>query len=310
LQADITIAEWDIQQTYPQNANYPVDPIDDPNYDGTQTVGVPTFEASVTATGEVALHLKPEVTFGVVFDSRWKVDPCSVSLVLDGYIIFHAEAMLSTSSDNSCPFTYGIDAGSNLYAQLASPSLCGWGGQQQIPIAAVPRKQITPDVCPATTTTLSRRGMGLEPDYVLNETDRRRYPDTELVSPLGAAYIPDLLKRTDTFTLGPIITIPSGFLSCPSDTNAEDNSCPLCDSSGNSGSLFKRQDGGDTSGSSEMACPWTPAPEDLSCSDSTVAKRAQRTKEITLSWAGTFDYSYYPSCSAGDLSSMSAIPKV
>lgn len=317
LQADITVAQWDIQQTYPQNANYPVDPIDDPNYDGTQTIGVPTFEASVTATGEVALHLKPQVTFGIVFDSRWKVDPCSVSLVLDGYIIFHAEASLSTSSDNSCPFTYGIDAGSNLYAQLASPSLFGWGGQQQIPIATVPRKQITPEVCPATTTTLSRR---VASEYLLpNETAavaghidaQNGYTDINIASRLGAAYIPDLMKRTDTFTLGPIITIPSGFLSCPADAAAENQTCPLCDSTGSFGSPFKkRQDGSDPSGPSEMACPWTPQPEDDSCSDSTVAKRAQSTKPITLSWAGSFDYSYYPACSAGDLSSMSSIPKV
>lgn len=319
LQAAVTIASWEIQQVYPQTANYPVDPLDQPDYDGTQTIGNPSFDASVTATGEVVLHLKPEITFGIVFDSRWSVDPCSVSLVLDGYIIFHAEASLSTSGDNSCPFTYGIDAGTNLYAQLSSPPLFGWGGQQQIPIASVPRKQITPEVCP-TQGSSSRLVRSVNPGYYsANESamslDRDSGANSEfsnLVSPIGAAYVPGLLGKRDTFSLGPLITIPSSFLSCPADAAEEDNGCPLCSSTSTSFKLKARQDGdgSEPTGPTEMACPWCPEPEDDACSDSTISKRAQGTKPMTLSWAGKFPYSYYPSCSTNDLAAVNPIPKV
>jgi chitinase len=41
----------------------------------------------VTARGEIALHLKPTIQFGVDFDKRWGLDKATVDLVLDGYTI-------------------------------------------------------------------------------------------------------------------------------------------------------------------------------------------------------------------------------
>ncbi|KAG0153703.1 hypothetical protein PDIDSM_2358 [Penicillium digitatum] len=142
LKAEINIGSWDIQQTYPQTNQYPMAALESPNYDGTQTLGTPSVSASVSAVGELALHLKPKVTFGIVFDDRWDVPDCSVDLVLDGYVIFHAEASLSTDSDSSCPSAYGIDAGANVYGLLNAPSLYKWGGTMQVPIASVPRKHV------------------------------------------------------------------------------------------------------------------------------------------------------------------------
>jgi len=318
LQADVTIASWTIQQTYPQTAQYPADALDDPSNDGSQTVGQPTFEASVSASGEVALHLKPTVTFGIVFDSRWKVDPCSVDLVLDGYIIFHAELGLSTNGDNSCPFKYGIDGGSNIYAQLNAPSLFGWGGTTQIPIHAVPRKQLTPDNC--ESSAVSRRLMRrAELDQFLNSTIGTygsSASDPHLVSSqmvgvgaLSSSNSPALARRVDTFSLGPLITIPTGFLSCPSSSDEEDNTCPLCTSTGCSGGSCPLQRRDDEPLSEGMSCPWNPPPPDDACSDSSITKRAITTKSMTLSWYGTFAYSNYPSCSANSLSDVNGVPK-
>lgn len=125
LEAEVAVSKWEVQQTYPQNDQHPLKALESPDYDGTQTMGKPSFDASVAAKGDIALHLKPRVTFGIVFDDRWKVDPCNVDLVLDRYAIAHAEASASTKSGNSCPFSYGIDAGSSIYAQLSAPKLFG-----------------------------------------------------------------------------------------------------------------------------------------------------------------------------------------
>ncbi|KAI9746312.1 MAG: hypothetical protein M1818_000023 [Claussenomyces sp. TS43310] len=220
LEADLTIVKWEIQQTYPQTASYPVDQIDEHDYSGTQTVEVPTFEASVTATGEIILHRKPEVTFGIVFESRWK---------------------------------------------LSSPALLGWGGQQQTPVATNRRKQLTPETDPAAETITSRLIRRAEPENLLSDETAlalkchsdARDEYTDMVSPIGAAYIPDLMKRTDTFSLGPLITVPSGFLSRPLDATAMNGTCPLCRSTSTS-SKNRQDDGSDPDGLSEMARLWMP----------------------------------------------------
>ncbi|KAL4939667.1 hypothetical protein BDV06DRAFT_224783 [Aspergillus oleicola] len=127
------------EQTYPQENENPPQALDEPDRE-TKTVGKPSFDASVTANGEIAIHLKPTVTFGIVFDDRWKVDKCAVDLVLDGYVIGHAEAHFSLNGDNSSPFSYGIDAGSDIYAQITAPELFGWGSTKRVTLATVPPK--------------------------------------------------------------------------------------------------------------------------------------------------------------------------
>ncbi|EEA26608.1 hypothetical protein PMAA_076690 [Talaromyces marneffei ATCC 18224] len=235
LQAEVNIVSWDIQQTYPQTNQYPVSALDSPNYDGTQTLGSPSVSASVSAVGELALHLKPKVTFGI-----WNVPDCSVDLVMDGFVIFHAEAGLSTDSDNTCPFTYGIDAGVNIYGQLTAPSFYNWGGTAQVPIASVPRKQITPNTCVGSSTSSKR-------DVVLLDESINQSTQAVTASPRRAHSIffeadesagwqvadsrfwePNVaLLKHDTFSIGPIIAIPESSLSCPGENVT---GCLVCSS--------------------------------------------------------------------------------
>ena len=325
LEARTTIASWEIRQTYPQNAQYPVSPLDQPDQDGTQAIGVPTIDASVSATGEVQLHLKPKVTFGIVFDSRWKVDACSVDLVLDGYIIFHAQASASLNGDNSCPFSYGIDAGADVYAQAQSPQIFGWGGQQQINIPGVSRRPILPEKCVGGSS--SRRDIrSIDPGYLIPENvtvvapvhDFDRPVSLDVAVPLHTDNLPALydsgLYKRDTFSLGPIITIPAGFLNCPVD-NAAGGSCPVCQDP-NGGPIVTKRDNPDGSNPDSvefMTCPFltTPPSDDYCSGDSSdLSKRVSgNQKPMSLPWDSNFVYSYYPSCPNGAIGRVKKVRK-
>ncbi|KAL4962433.1 glycosyl hydrolases family 18-domain-containing protein [Aspergillus stella-maris] len=302
LEAAVTLASWEIQQTYPQEDEYPPQALDEPDREA-KTVGKPTFDASVTASGEIAIHLKPTVTFGIVFDDRWNVEKCAVDLVLDGYVIGHAEAKYELNGDNSCPFTYGIDAGSDVYAQLTAPEIFGWGGNKRINLASVPRKQITPSTCPGDSDTKSRRWM----DHVPGNWSGEYLSDhgSELMP------MPRALEKRDTLTLGPLVTIPESFLKCPGeDASGGSNVCVMCsmagegnkdnddDEKGSGLDLIRRQDDEDSCATSETD------PEEH-CSDSSVLSRADpiTPKEMTVTFLNggkTFEYLKYPRCNAKD----------
>lgn len=64
VEAKATIASWTVQQTYPQNDQYPEQTLGNPSQQGTEKIGDPVVNASVSVNGEVQLHLKPEITFG------------------------------------------------------------------------------------------------------------------------------------------------------------------------------------------------------------------------------------------------------
>ena len=218
------------------------------------------------------------------------MDKATVDLVLDGYTIAHAQASASTNSDDSCPFSYGIDAGSDIYAQLNAPDLFGWGGQSRYPIASVPRKAITPETCP---------GGG---------DKRRSLADIDSVT---GEYLPSFgsfgnsgLGKRDTFSLGPIITVPDTFLSCPgNDSTKNEINCPVCN--------FKNSDD-ETLGKRDGDVCYYPGPSDgATCTDSSLAKRANGDKYITLSWLNEdIKFSRYPQCSAGNLNSIKSIAQV
>lgn len=299
LEADVTLASWEIQQTYPQNDEYPEKALDEPDREA-KTIGKPHFDASVSANGEIALHLKPTVSFGIDFDDRWKVPRCAVDLVLDGYVIGHAEASYSLNGDNSCPFSYGIDAGSTMYAQLDAPEEFGWGDDLRVTLAEVPRKQITPSTCVGDKG--KRTFMGYEA-YNSSVEESTSWRDEYMPMPVSHS-----IAKRDTLTLGPLVTIPDDFLNCPGQGGGK-NFCVMCsmygtkvsdsdDSKRDVASLFRRDDGG--------SCPYYPPGDGGKCydTDSTLFERdPQETKDLTLSFINNnakFDYLRYPRCNAKD----------
>lgn len=215
LEAEVAVSKWEVQQTYPQNDQHPLKALESPDYDGTQTVGKPSFDASVATKGDIALHLKPQVTFGIVFDDRWKVDPCNVDLVLDGYAIAHAEASASTS-----PTT-----------RVHSPTV---SMPDPASMPSCPHLNYLAEV--ANNRSLSRvfPGNRLPRTRVLGAA----HVDHDEFDPLTGNYISPFVSdagdfqhmrdKRDIFSIGPAITIPDSFLSCPGDDSSNATECPFC----------------------------------------------------------------------------------
>ncbi|KAL3476933.1 glycosyl hydrolases family 18-domain-containing protein [Aspergillus californicus] len=298
LEASVTLASWEIQQTYPERDEHPPEALDIPDRTA-QTVGKPNFDASVTANGEITIHLKPTVTFGIVFDDRWKVDRCSVDLVLDGYVVGHAEAHWSLNGDNSCPFTYGIDAGSTIYAQVSAPDIFGWGGDHRVTLAQSPRKQITPSTCPGDNKDLRR--------WLIDES----VTSSNRSAASGIAMSPMLHMRDkrETLTLGPLITVPDAFLKCPGEGNSGNNNCAMCSMYGRTSddidktnSALSRRQQYPEGDSCELYEPGDGA----RCSDQSLWERAaDPTEDKTMSLSfinggASFVYLKYPRCNAKD----------
>jgi hypothetical protein len=169
-----------------------------------------------------------------------------------------------------------------------------------IPIASVPRKQLTPETCPS----------GREKRRSIDETDS-----------LTGEYLPSFgsdssgtnqLKSRDTFSLGPVITIPDSLLTCPGSSNSstEGPDCPVCGSDddddgdeSDDGNALTRRDGD--------SCLYFGPPSAASCTEKSLTKRAVGNKDMSLSWFPTdFEYSRYPQCSPSNLASLNKVAKV
>jgi chitinase len=304
LQADVAIGSWDIQQTYPAaSKEYEPQGLSTPSIDGTQAdLDDMTFDYSVTANGSLSIHLKPTFTFGIEFNPSWKVDDCKVDLVADGYIKFSASA---TTQSGSCPFTYGIEAGAELYAQVAAPEIYGWNlntdhysiqRTEPIPI-------VQGDSCPKSENH-KRNVLPYGADYFATGTGA--HVDV-------SASTHSLNKRSDV--IGPLLRLKKG-LSCPGeDSNNGTYGCPLCgdDDSLDSSDLTRRDD--------DATCAYEPvAPGLEACAGDfgglsqrwltgAVALDKRANSQKTLAWEypaftrNTISIGYYPSCSAGNLPS-------
>lgn len=304
MESQVNIASWEVQQTYPQQGSeYEPKGLDDPDRDGTQILGEPTFDYSVSARGEITAHLMPTFTFGIDFAERWKVDSCKVDLVADGWVRLMATAELS-SDPAVCPFTYGVDAGADLYAHLTVPKLFGWGSDKIFNIAQLPPKQIVKGgKCPKKQN--SKRG--------LSSTPWADYPYSSYSNVSEGA-----LSRRD-IVVGPLVSIPSRFLQCPGATASTMN-CPVCGSKGDvTGELKRRDETGevcrlpssmpdnalcvDGGGfrSQELELDGSSSTDIGNASDSKphrLSKRANRMKRFEWGLT-TVDFSQYPECSTG-----------
>ncbi|KAF8457846.1 glycosyl hydrolases family 18-domain-containing protein [Kalaharituber pfeilii] len=203
MESRVDIASWEIRQTYPnQGDEFQPKTLDSPNRQLTlQGLRPPTFDWSVKAYGQMTAHLKPSFIFGIDFDKRWRIDgSAKVAVTGDGWIRLHAEAEAS-SQQATCPFTYGIEVGADLYAIAEAPKPFGWNALK-LPIASMnPKTLVDGNTCP----TLEERAL-----------QTRSFHNTTAVS-LLADDVHTLTKRTGVF--GPIIPIPKRCLFCPPKTD-------------------------------------------------------------------------------------------
>ncbi|KAI4285352.1 MAG: hypothetical protein L6R38_000708 [Xanthoria sp. 2 TBL-2021] len=199
LESKVQIAAWDIQQTYPdQGAEWDPKSLSPPNRDGTgsfQGITQPTFDYSVTATGQITAHLKPTIEFGIVFDKMWNVESAKVDVVADGWVRLKASA--GVSSSGNCPFTYGIDVGADLFATVSAPKAFGWA-PRSFPIASLPAKAAKEGgTCPSKQKRDVYTAM-LEP--ALKARD------------MGNTSEHALVKRA---LVGPLLSLPQSCFFCP-----------------------------------------------------------------------------------------------
>lgn len=235
FESNVNLAKWDIRQTYP-DASHDWDPsaTESPNRDGTQELLSPQWEYGITADGFLQAHIKPTVTFGIDFNQNFlPIDSCTVSLVADGYITFHASASAGSQGSSFC---YGIDAGADLYASVQAPSLFGWSlAKPRYEIAQSPPIQIIPQTCPISARAI---------DDVIEWYARAEIDATDS-SPLAPTNYSrrslqpvEHTKRGAVY--GPIIRLKQ--LSCPGGSSgANPQACPLCsDPNAPPGAISKR----------------------------------------------------------------------
>ena len=216
LESQVKIAEWDVQQTFP-DANHDWDPqaTKHPNRDGTQRIGEPTFNYSVSADGHLTAHIIPMITFGIDFNEDFiSVDSATINLVADGFITIYASAS-ATNAGNS--FCYGADAGTELYATVKAPKVYGWDlSVPKYQIAQLPPVSVVPKTCPIEARDLDSHEL-----YHLD------------APPATAASLwatTDLAKRSPP--IGPLLRLSDVGLSitCPGSHNSSNVTltCPLC----------------------------------------------------------------------------------
>jgi chitinase len=151
IESRVKLAEWSIQQTYPQETN---------DWNPKALSGIkanadkdglldPSFDLSIKAEGRITAHLKPAIAFGLEFDPYWKVGSCAAELVVDGYIQVFAEL----SNNNDCPFKYSVSAGAALVARAKIPKSFKWKPEPyKFPIKDWP---ITGDSCPSSSRIIA-----------------------------------------------------------------------------------------------------------------------------------------------------------
>lgn len=318
LESQVNIASWEVQQTYPQQSSqYEPKGLDTPDRDGTQILGQPTFDYSISARGELTAHLMPTFTFGIDFEPRWKVDSCKVDLVADGWVRLMATAEYS-NDPAVCPFTYGVDAGADLYAHLTVPKAFKWGSDRIFNIAQLPAKQIVQGgSCPKPQKTKR----SLSSTAWIDANSQSPYNASEV----GAEFLATgAISRRD-IVVGPLVSIPSRFLKCPGN-KASDLSCPACGTKEEVTGELKRRDEDDGEGEGEVCRLPTYRPENDLCVDDElrsqkrdlfigggwmdtgnaseaephgISKRAKRSLKA-FSWGSIkIGFSYYPECTTG-----------
>ena len=302
LESQVNIAKWDVKQTYPDaNKDYDPKATKEPDRDGSQILGKPSFNYSVSADGSLTAHVKPTITFGLDFNKKFlDVASAKVDLVADGWCRLHASA----TTDNGGSFCYGVDIGADLYASVEAPKAFGWDlSVPKYQLGQVSPKQVVPQTCPIGSRSLD--------DMSLTALEPRSWDqpmrNVELI-PYDTQGWHGLRKRGEVY--GPLLRLNTG-LTCPG-SSADSGKCPFC---GNKNPQQKRADDDDGGvcvaefpGQGLVACTGgSSSKRDLQSSSSRLVKRViYRSKEIIFQ-AGIgsqiLDVGQYPICSVNDIPS-------
>ena len=223
LEARVDVASWEFEYKLPAalDPSEP-DPVDYGHTGDKNGVEAPQFYAGVQAQGNAKAHIIAALEFGVRFDDRWKVGAAAASVVADGWVGVNVAAGISTKA--TCPFTWGLEAGVDLYAKAEAPDAFGWK-MGPYPLPGSTKVTIYPGgQCPDLRQGAPERRRGLSgfgPErpgmYGISDGVNK---SLSIESGLG------LRKRSQT--IGPFINIPAEKLLCPNAASASGSGGTPC----------------------------------------------------------------------------------
>ncbi|KAG8353315.1 hypothetical protein FVEN_g8694 [Fusarium venenatum] len=303
FESQVKLAEWDVRQTYPV-ANDDWDPKAEISLkkDGTQNVLEPEFGYGVSLSGYLSASVKPTITFGIDFNDDFvSLDSCSVNLVADGHVTFHAEAETGSKGNSFC---YGIDAGASLYATLDAPDAFSWAlSRSHFQIGSTGDRQIYPTNGKQTCIT--------------SDSKRKRSPLGRFTSTSKDPYVghgssvSHGLKKRETY--GPLVPRIDGLF-CPGDIDfGRVPKCLECedddDEYENKSDKEKRDDSGsdlgtcwlDPDSTREPTCPASMEERNFPIEPQRLETRSDREKKEVEWTHDGYDYTLslgtYPTCS-------------
>ncbi|KAI3537270.1 glycosyl hydrolase family 18 [Colletotrichum abscissum] len=265
---DLTLAEWDYTQQYP-DANGgasagAVTAARTPKSSGVRSsdsqsvLQAPKFYYDVDASGELTLSVVPKVTLGIVFNDD-SVSDASIDFGVNGRVTLYGSA--GSSSDSTWQYCYGVNGDVEVFAQLNAPTLFGKNINTYYPVWGTGLFPIIQQTCAAAASSVSETTPSAQPAR--------------------------LMKRGDFI----------GSLICPASASASDDvtPCPFCWESSattsDASSKIRRRYGYVLEERADDACPlYTDADaNNLSCTLDDLAARGTIVRRLT-SKDGVVDY--------------------
>ena len=204
LEARLDVVSWEYEYRLPATSDLPPTNPDEADYGKTgdkNGIMAPTFYAGVMATGSAKAHLIASLQFGVAFDDRWKMGKAAAEVTADSWVEVTAKAGVSTAA--TCPFTWGLQAGVDLYAQASGFK---WATNKYMLPGSAKFNIYESGQCPDLKTGEPQRKLKRKGQITSGEKGNR----TGLIG--LAELAPKLNKR---LTTGPFIHIPIEKLICP-----------------------------------------------------------------------------------------------
>ncbi|KAI2643596.1 carbohydrate-binding module family 18 [Xylaria nigripes] len=218
IETKLEIASWEVRQVVPDNGDDEYKPKEigsgDPNLDQTgdfNGIQKPEFYAGVQVQGDVTVKLSAAAEFGIRFDPIWGIDPAAAAVVGEASVMVKMESGISTQ--DTCPFTWGLNAGARLYVRVTAPQQFHWPGAEYDITPNYNKPIIEGGTCPDLGPIPTKRSLDA-PDLASN------------LSSSSALNGRSLEKRAAVW--GPAFSIPVGKYFCPSPTDEDEDSGTPC----------------------------------------------------------------------------------
>ncbi|KAK3900201.1 hypothetical protein C8A05DRAFT_36165 [Staphylotrichum tortipilum] len=227
VETRLEFANWEVRQVLPDNgdSNYTPKEIGDGDPDLKRTgdnkdLGEPNFYAGVQALGDVTAKISAAAEFGIRFDMRWDVDPAAAAIVAEASVMMKMGVGISTQ--DTCPFTFGVDVGARLFARATAPGF-GWPGAEVAITPAYNKPIINGGTCPGLGPLPTKRDLNFL-TIEANDTHGHRHGHSHTHKSLSHGHghghthnSRGLAKRAAVW--GPVLSVPVGNYFCPPESD-------------------------------------------------------------------------------------------